>query len=98
MLQANISTAKNNLCSFLEKVQRGETIIISDRNHPIAILSPYQATEVSKKWSERLALLSKNLKVTLPKISKKKKLRLPIVPNKPVHLLDALLEERRASR
>ena len=97
MLQANISTAKNNLCSFLEKVQQGETIIISDRNHPIAILSPYQATEASKKWSERLALLNKNLKVTLPKISKKK-LRLPIVPNKPVHLLDALLEERKASR
>ena len=73
MLQANISTAKNNLCSFLEKVQQGETIIISDRNHPIASLSPYQATEASKKWSERLALLNKNLKVTLPKISKKKK-------------------------
>lgn len=98
MLQANISTIKDNLCDYLERVERGATIIISNRNHPIATLSPYQNSTVSKKWSHRLALLSKSLKVTLPKNSKKKILRPPIVTKKPIHLLEALLEERVTGR
>ncbi len=94
MEQANVSTVKNNLCTYLDRVKNGETIVISHRDQPVATLSPYQPTKASKKWSDRLTFLSKNLKVTLPKNPHKKTLRSPVVVKKPVHLVKALLEER----
>ena len=98
MTQANISTTKNNLCNYLEKVKQGETILILDRDQPIATLSPYQTSGVKKKWSSRIAFLSKNSKITLPKRSRGKAMPLPLVTKKPVELVQALLEERATAR
>lgn len=42
---ANIATAKNQLSRLLKRVQRGETILITDRARPVALLSPVQAAD-----------------------------------------------------
>jgi prevent-host-death family protein len=44
MLTANIATAKNELSRLLRRVKRGERVIITERNHPIAQLQPFSAT------------------------------------------------------
>ncbi len=40
MKTANIATAKNQLSRLLQRVKRGETIVITERNRPIARLQP----------------------------------------------------------
>lgn len=45
MLKANIATAKNELSRLLRHVKRGERVIITERNHPIAQLQPFVASE-----------------------------------------------------
>ncbi|MCX6938161.1 MAG: type II toxin-antitoxin system prevent-host-death family antitoxin [Verrucomicrobia bacterium] len=45
MLTANVATAKNELSRLLRRVKRGERVIITERNHPIAQLQPFSATE-----------------------------------------------------
>lgn len=40
MLTANIATAKNELSRLLRRVKRGERVIITDRNRPVAQLQP----------------------------------------------------------
>jgi prevent-host-death family protein len=59
MLQANISTVKNNLSQYLDKVAGGEEVVISDRNTPVAILIPFTPTQVRGNWSGRVAQLTK---------------------------------------
>gem|GEM_PF-2930439 len=57
MIQANISTAKNKFSAYLKKISHGETILILDRDEPIAMLSPYRATTMEQKWNTRYPLL-----------------------------------------
>lgn len=45
MKSASIATAKNELSRLLRRVKRGETVVITERNHPIARLGPIPATE-----------------------------------------------------
>ncbi len=40
MLKANIATAKNELSRLLRRVKRGESVLITERNRPIAELRP----------------------------------------------------------
>jgi prevent-host-death family protein len=44
MLTANVATAKNELSRLLRRVKRGERVIITERNQPIAQLQPFTAT------------------------------------------------------
>ena len=62
---ANISTTKNNLSKLLNEVRNGESIIIVDRDTPVARLEPigkYHALE------DRLPALARNGTVHLPEI------------------------------
>ncbi len=45
MKTANIATAKNQLSRLLKRVQRGETILITDRDHPVARLQPVEQAD-----------------------------------------------------
>jgi prevent-host-death family protein len=54
MRTTNIAELKNNLSSFLADVKRGEEILISDRNKPIAKIVPLHNT--SEFSAEELAL------------------------------------------
>jgi len=40
MKTANVATAKNSLSRLLRRVRRGETVVITDRNRPVARLLP----------------------------------------------------------
>ncbi len=43
MKEASISETKNGLSRLLERVRRGETILITDRDRPVARLEPVGA-------------------------------------------------------
>jgi prevent-host-death family protein len=45
MKKANISETKNHLSRLLEEVRNGTTILIMDRNRPVARLEPVSADE-----------------------------------------------------
>lgn len=98
MIQANISTAKNKFSSYLEYIKRGETVIILDRQEPIAALMPYSVAKVAARWSNRVALLNKRGCITLPKNSKKRILKSPLITARPTRLIEALIEERSTGR
>ena len=70
MMQAKISELKNSLSSYLRKVKSGESILVLDRNTPIARLVPIESTpsregradstsEADEKKLENEALLAK---------------------------------------
>lgn len=44
MLTANIATAKNELSRLLRHVKRGESVLITERNYPVARLEPIAPT------------------------------------------------------
>jgi len=46
MIQANISTIKNNISQYIEKVTCGDEVIISDRDKPVAMLIPFTPLQV----------------------------------------------------
>jgi prevent-host-death family protein len=43
MQTANIATAKNQFSRLIDQVKRGETIVITERNRPVARLQPLAA-------------------------------------------------------
>ncbi len=43
MLKVKIGELRNNLSKFLHRVQRGQTLIITDRDRPVGRLVPYEA-------------------------------------------------------
>lgn len=42
MKRASVSETKNHLSRLLEEVKRGESILILDRNKPVATIQPYR--------------------------------------------------------
>ena len=45
MRRATITEAKNGLSALIDQVRAGETILITDRGHPVAYLSPTATAE-----------------------------------------------------
>ncbi len=58
MQTANIATAKNQLSRLIEQVKRGETIVITERNRPVARLQPLEAGDTSLEALHASGLLS----------------------------------------
>ena len=56
MVKASVATAKNELSRLLRRVKRGERVIITERNHPIAQLQPYTACAADGPESALAAL------------------------------------------
>ena len=55
MIRANISELRNGLSAYLRNVRRGESVLILDRNVPIARLTPIEAAAgVHKERAEYL--------------------------------------------
>lgn len=57
MKRANVSQAKSRLSSYLNDVQRGETVLIFDRDRLVARLEPVAAADIPE--SERVKALIK---------------------------------------
>ena len=99
MKTASISAAKNRFSAYIDLVRKGETVLITDRNMPVAQLVPLQpaANADDEAWLQ--ALERKGL---IKRASKRAPSALLLTPPpklpRGVSLLDALLEERRKGR
>jgi antitoxin (DNA-binding transcriptional repressor) of toxin-antitoxin stability system len=49
MIKVNIHEAKTNLSAYLERLARGETIVLCKRNVPIAEIRPLPAARTSSR-------------------------------------------------
>ena len=97
MKTASISEAKNRLSAYIDRVRRGETVLITDRGTPVARLAPLAAG--TPEWDasrlaelERKGILRRALKPPL------KRLPPPIRLPAGASVLELLLDERRHRR
>src|SRR5438094_8992048 len=96
MKSATISEAKNHFSELIARVKRGESVLILERDRPVARLTPIEAAHGDDE--ERLAVLERHGVLRRAALAPLKKLPPPIKLPKGVSLLDALLEDREDSR
>jgi antitoxin (DNA-binding transcriptional repressor) of toxin-antitoxin stability system len=65
MKKASVSQVKSRLSAYLKDVQRGETVLIFDRDRPVARLEPVNHKDIPEQ--ERVRELVKLGIVTAPK-------------------------------
>lgn len=95
-LNANVSELRDSLSEYLARVRKGETVIVFDRDTPIARIVPIALDENDPEW---LRNAYRRGIATPPRIPGGAKITLPPhKPRKPARLLEALLEERRSGR
>lgn len=99
MKTASISEAKNSLSALIDRVRKGESVIITDRNRPVAQLAPLDGTTKVgiDAWLadlERKGMIRRPKRKGIPKCLQRPPIRLP----EGVSVLEALLEERRNGR
>jgi prevent-host-death family protein len=96
---ATISEAKNHLSELLSRVKRGETVLILERDRPVARLEPIGRSDVAGDdgWLDEL---ERRGVIRRPKRRPGKNLlaTLPSAPKVRVDALAALLAEREEGR
>lgn len=98
MEKATVSKLKDNLSAYLRKVRAGQTVIIYDRDVPIASI---ERIESSERGRDRLALLrAQGLVRPVSRQLSVKRLREVLTHGLPrsARLTEALREERDAGR
>jgi len=98
MEKTNISNLKNRLSSYLKKVQAGETVLIMDRNRPIARIERVTGALADEERLARLeaaGVISRPIRPMSPEV---RKMLLSKGPRAKKSVLEALLEERREGR
>jgi prevent-host-death family protein len=96
MKTATISEAKNHLSELLARVKQGETVLILDRDKPIARIVPIEAAD--RTDDARLAELERRGIVRRAVKPPRKTLPPPIELPEGVSVLDALLRDREDAR
>ena len=98
MKTTTISEAKNHLSELLARVKRGETILILDRDCPVARLEPVDPSQLPGE--DRLSELERRGVIRRPKRRPGKNLlaTLPPAPKIEADVLGALLAERDEGR
>jgi antitoxin (DNA-binding transcriptional repressor) of toxin-antitoxin stability system len=93
---ARISELRDGLSEYLARVRKGETVIVFDRDIPIARIEPIPpGDETMPGWvreAERRGVL------TPPRLRDRAPLPPPIKIDPKFSVLEALLEERRSGR
>ncbi len=95
MEKATISELRKHLGAYIEKVRAGESVLILDRNRPVARLVGVAAQEPADDWLARLESEGLLRRATGP-IPKELLEEPPAKPGKSV--LEALIEGRRSDR
>jgi len=100
VIQTNISTAKSQLSSYIERVKGGEEVVIADRNQPVAKLVPYRPSSQERSgWGARLTELARRGEVRLAgNLDEPLELKPARAPEGGAKVVAALLEERRQGR
>jgi prevent-host-death family protein len=97
MEQVNISTLKDKLSAYIRKVRAGETVLVMDRDQPVAQLMPVSRQETDDERVARLIAQGVIRPAKGPPLDMDEFLRRrPVVRGAGV--LEALLEERREGR
>ena len=97
MERVSISQLKDQLSAYLEKVRAGQTVVVTDRNKPVAQLTPIPEQESGDDHIARLIARGivrppKGPPLDIQEILRRR----PVVPGAGV--LEALLDERREGR
>lgn len=99
MKVASIAHAKNHLSALLDRVRRGETVLITDRGRPVARLVPTVASDLADdarlERLERQGLLRRG---TPSRETLKLILRPPPKTTDGSSIVDVLIQERREGR
>ena len=96
MKSATISQAKNHFSELLARVKRGETVLILERDRPIARIVPLEETELAD--DARLAELERKGVLRRAPRGPLRKLPPPIDWPAEAGLIGALLSEREDAR
>lgn len=97
MERVSISKLKDQLSAYLKKVQEGQTLVVTDRNKPVARLTPIPASENESERIGRLVAMGVLTAPRGPPLDMQEFLRRrPVIEGAGV--LEALLEERREGR
>jgi prevent-host-death family protein len=67
MIRASITEAKNQLSKYLDAVRRGESVLILDRNKPIARIEPAGSAADIDSWQSHLQKLEREGRVARAK-------------------------------
>lgn len=95
MQRTSITDAKNNLSALLDRVRRGETVLICDRNRPVARLQPVGPGDAGGPDAPWLAgLVRDGLVAAAGKPLSAQRLPAPVKPARPVSIVDALRADR----
>jgi prevent-host-death family protein len=100
MKTATITQTKNGLSALLDRVQHGETIVITDRSRPVARLEPVATAEHQGPDEGRLARLERAGLMRRGRGGPDKEILKtdPPRPQAGADVLAALLDERRSGR
>ncbi|MEX0689022.1 MAG: type II toxin-antitoxin system prevent-host-death family antitoxin [Pirellulales bacterium] len=95
MRRTSITDAKNNLSALIDRVRRGETVLICDRNRPVARLQPVGPGDDSGTEAPWLAGLVRDGVLTpAGKPLSVRSLPKPVKPMQPVSIVAALHTDR----
>lgn len=93
MKSASISEAKNRLSAYIDRVRRGETVVITDRGRPVARLAPLEPGS-KLQHDAHLEELARLGIVRLPLKPAPHRLPKPVKLRKKVDVAKLLSEER----
>ena len=94
MKKASVSDLKNQISRYLDYVKQGETVLVLDRNVPVAELKPV----TTKSSSGKLIALERKGIIRLGSGEVPEKFFKQKLSGKPARVLAALLEERQKGR
>jgi prevent-host-death family protein len=95
MEKVTISKIKNQLSAFIKKVRAGETVLIFDRNQPVARLEPINTEE---RPDDRISRLEREGLLRRAKQPTPIETLREAAPTPRRSVVEALLEERREGR
>jgi len=100
MKTATISETKNGLSALLDRVRHGESILITDRNRPVARLEPMVSAGDAGPDEGRLARLERAGVIRRARHGRLDEIARvpPPVPEPGADIVAAVLDERRSGR
>ncbi len=94
MKKTSITEAKNTFSALIDRVRRGETVLILDRNRPVARLEPVSSAGVGDESGWLYGLVRDGLVVPAAKPLDRRRLPQPVKPTRPVNIVEALAADR----
>ena len=98
MKHANVSELRDRLSDYLRRVRKGETILVLDRDTPVARLEPIGGSPDDLPDCYRQALKDGLVRPARKRDDALRRLASPPKPKREAGLVQAVIEERRTGR